>query len=70
MSIDNIEKMILVSAINSLNSLEGNNCESVDIMARNVYDAHELRICLDNYNVEITKGMGAYLLKVSKKEKK
>lgn len=68
----NIETTILEHAIKSLNALEGNNCKSDDIYARNKEDADELKSYLTNYNVEISENMfsSGYFLKVSKKEKK
>ena len=66
----NIESQILVHAIESLNALEGSNCDSVDIFARTENDANELKNYLRNYNVDITTFPTKYILKVSKMEKK
>ena len=67
-----IESTILVDVITSLNALEGSNCKSVDMYARNKDDANELKGYLTNYNVEIKESTFCvgYFLNVSKKEKK
>jgi len=68
----NIESKILEYVISGLNSLERDNCKSVNMLARNKEDANYLKKYLTNYNVEITESMGGswYNLKISKKEKK
>jgi hypothetical protein len=67
----NIETTILEKVIRGLNSLEGTNCDAVDMYARNKEDADELKSYLTNYNVEINNSLvsSGYFLRVSKKEK-
>jgi len=67
-----IESTILLHVITGLNSLEGSNCKSVDMYARNKDDANELKSYLTNYDVKIEESImsNGYFLKVSKKDKK